>query len=551
VNPDLELRQVELLVAVADHGGVEGAAAALGLRPEAVPGQVTRVEHLLGAVLFAVEEGVLTPTPAGQRVLGAARSALASAAALRSEVAALRRSARPVRVLTSVLPPGAVAPLLEIAAPDVGWVVRNALSPAAVQAVADGMADLFAGPASGGTDLPPGLVAHHVLTEPVRLLLPRPHLWADARTVPLPVLASDPWAVPAEPALERYLREACAAVGVVPDVPHRPHELHVLAELVANGSAVAAVPACAVPPGAVLDERLVARECRDLPPLEWTVVRRADGPGPDVVRTVVEALRRALAVRVAGVPRRVNAPPERDAGPPAEPLGSAGHPVRFGSVAHPAVGPALASLAGRAAIAVEAVATQERPDALTAAVRRGGLDVALVHDHPYSASGPVEGVAERTLVAAEPMFVAVGPHHPIARRTAVTAAEAGGWGWADAPADPARPSTTTAFWAALGQDPPVVHRFVDPATAVDVLVEHDLMAMAAATSLDRRLRYVRLDHPLASRRLFLVWRPDRVPAGVVDAVAVALQEGMRAVLPRLPHLLLASAERVAAPPGTG
>lgn len=538
MRAQLELQQVALLVAVADHGDGEGAAAALGLGPDTVPGRLARVEHLLGAVLFTAEEGVLRPTPTGQRVLQAARSALASAAALRLEIARTREPATTVRVHHSLLASEAFAPLLDRAAPDIGWVVRDALSATAVEAVADRTADLFVGltaPGGGGIDLPPGLVADHVHSEPVRLVLPRAHPLAAGAAVPMVVplaaLASASWAVPAEPAVERYLREACAAVGFTPDVPFRPREVAVLAELVANGSAVAALPATALS-----DERLAMLECPDLPPLDRTLVRRAAGPGPDVVRIVLDTLRWAHAVRAAQVPGPAVTLPERGAGLTAEPLGSAGRPVRFGSVAHPAVVPALAAVAGRAVVAVEAVVTQGRPDALVEAVRRGGLDIALAQDHPYRPCGPVEGVAQRTLVAAEPMFVAVGPRHPIAARAALTAAEARRWEWADAPVDPARPSTTAAFWTAAGQAPSITRRYADPGTAVDLLVDHDLLAMAVATSLDRRLRYVRLDHPLASRRLFLVWRPDRVPAEAVDEVAAALQDGMRALLQRLPHL---------------
>ena len=217
-------------------------------------------------------------------------------------------------------------------------------------------------------------------------------------------------------------------------------------------------------------------------------------------------------------------------------VGSPDRPVRLGTVAHPAVVPLLRGLARRTTPSVHAVITQERPAVLLQAVRRGDLDLALSHDHPYSPADPVPGLEQRTVVAAEPMFVAVGPRHPLADREAVSAAEAAELPWADAPVDRVHPSTTAAFWEAVGRTPAVTHRFVDARSAVDVLTGNDVMAMAVATSVDERLRYVRLDHPLAFRRLFLLWRPDRLPVDVVDVVARELADRMRALLPRLPHL---------------
>lgn len=536
MNGELELRQVELAVAVADHGGAGPAAAVLGARPDVVQAQLMRIERVLGAELFAVEQGVFVPTPTGRRVLQAARATLDAAEALRAEIARMRDPATTVRVRASLLPFEAFVPFLERGTPDVEWTVQGARSTAGMEAVADRTADLFLGPTSAGDTgfvLPQGLVAHHVLAEPVRLVLPRTHPRAGDAVVPLAALSTSSWAVPAEPAAERHLRAACVSTGFEPDVPFRPEDLQIVVEMVANGFAVAALPATAVS-----DERVVLRECPDLPSLDWTLVHRPDGVAQDVVRTVVETLRLVYAARAAQVPGLAAAlPPELGgAGIAAEPLGTPGRPVRFASVAHPAVPPALTAVADRAVVVPHAVVTRERPDALMEAVRRGEVDIAMSQDHPYSWGEPAVGVAQRTIVAAEPLFVAVGPRHPLAERAAVTAAEAGKLEWADAPVDPARPSTTAAFWTAVGQDPPVTHRFVDPGSAVDLLVDNDVMAMAVATSLEPRLRYVRLDHPLAFRRLFLLWRPDRVPAAVVDALGGELQEQMRALLPRMPHL---------------
>jgi len=70
------VRQLECLVAVADHGSFRKAAAALGISQPALSAQVQAVEELLTVQVFERDRRAVLVTPAGEDVIGRARLAL-------------------------------------------------------------------------------------------------------------------------------------------------------------------------------------------------------------------------------------------------------------------------------------------------------------------------------------------------------------------------------------------------------------------------------------------------------------------------------------------
>jgi LysR family hydrogen peroxide-inducible transcriptional activator len=70
------IRQLECVVAVADHGNFRRAAAALGISQPALSAQIQAVEELLGVQLFERDRRSVLVTPAGEEVVGRAREAL-------------------------------------------------------------------------------------------------------------------------------------------------------------------------------------------------------------------------------------------------------------------------------------------------------------------------------------------------------------------------------------------------------------------------------------------------------------------------------------------
>lgn len=73
----LSIRQMQMMVAIADAGSVSDAAVQLGLTQSALSHRLKEAERLLGAALFARGQRRLNPTQAGRRLLHAARGVLA------------------------------------------------------------------------------------------------------------------------------------------------------------------------------------------------------------------------------------------------------------------------------------------------------------------------------------------------------------------------------------------------------------------------------------------------------------------------------------------
>jgi LysR family hydrogen peroxide-inducible transcriptional activator len=86
-------RQLECLVAVAEHGSFRKAATALGISQPALSAQVQAVEELLGVQVFERDRRTVLVTPAGEDVVGRARIALDALDAVSD---AARRRAEPL-----------------------------------------------------------------------------------------------------------------------------------------------------------------------------------------------------------------------------------------------------------------------------------------------------------------------------------------------------------------------------------------------------------------------------------------------------------------------
>ncbi|WP_409181451.1 LysR family transcriptional regulator [Amycolatopsis sp. VS8301801F10] len=68
-GPDLELRQLKLLVAIAEAGSVPAAAAALGTTPAKLAARIRRLERMIGAALLAAEPAGKLFTETGELLL--------------------------------------------------------------------------------------------------------------------------------------------------------------------------------------------------------------------------------------------------------------------------------------------------------------------------------------------------------------------------------------------------------------------------------------------------------------------------------------------------
>jgi LysR family carnitine catabolism transcriptional activator len=149
----MDIRQVEYVVAVVDHGGFTRASAALHVAQPSLSQGIRRLEAELGVGLFDRVGRGIQLTAAGEAFLGPARQLLRDRVELAAAVAATRELHQGTLTLVA-LPTLAADPLAPIvgafrrAHPGVQVVVREAASTAdLVSAVRDGTAEL------GVTDL--------------------------------------------------------------------------------------------------------------------------------------------------------------------------------------------------------------------------------------------------------------------------------------------------------------------------------------------------------------------------------------------------------------
>ena len=242
----MELRQLEYVVAIADHGGFTRAAAALHVAQPSLSHGVRSLEHELGVQLFERLGRSVALTAAGEAVVDAARRVLRGAAELRAASAAVAGVVTG-RLDIVALPTLAVDPLARLigafrdAHPGVTVQVTEPEDAASVERqVLAGRAELgFADLTTGGRDLvrvelfrqavvavsPPGTAVDEPSLTPVAL----------AR---MPLLATPP-GTSTRRLLDQVIARSGAAANVVVETSHRES----LVPLAVAGAGTTLVPA--------------------------------------------------------------------------------------------------------------------------------------------------------------------------------------------------------------------------------------------------------------------------------------------------------------------
>ncbi|WP_452464755.1 LysR family transcriptional regulator [Nonomuraea recticatena] len=193
----IDTRRLRTLRAVADHGTVTAAAAALHLTPSAVSQQLGALEHEVGHRLFARDGRGIRLTAVGRIMLGHADEVLAQLERAEAEVAAYTTgSAGEVSVasfataISAVLAPAVRA--LRLSAPALKIRVLDAEGDRGLTMLLDDQADLAIAVEYRGAPDDQRLTRIPLYAEPFDLLLPHEH--APAST--LAELAGDDWIGP-------------------------------------------------------------------------------------------------------------------------------------------------------------------------------------------------------------------------------------------------------------------------------------------------------------------------------------------------------------------
>jgi DNA-binding transcriptional LysR family regulator len=250
---DLEVRHLRVLVAVADHGSVTKAAAALGLSQPSLSSQLRRIERELGAPLFERSHDGMVPTELGRTVLAKARSVLADMADLRTQnvssddagrAVELRMGSMPGPLLAAMVPH--IVRLYGKSAPHGGTLAVRSHTDASliglVRMVQQNRLDaaLMMDIIGYETPTPEGVKrAVLVATEPMFVALSERHRLAGKEIIDLRELDGEQWVVdPGDDLGPAYLRKACRDAGFEPVIAHQVTDVGTARGFVSSGQCV-------------------------------------------------------------------------------------------------------------------------------------------------------------------------------------------------------------------------------------------------------------------------------------------------------------------------
>jgi DNA-binding transcriptional LysR family regulator len=192
----MELRHLRYLVAVVEEGQFIRAAGELHVAQSALSQQIRDLERELGAVLVVRDRRGVTPTPAGEVLLGHARAILARAEVARAEVAQLSGVISGTLRVASGGPSGSVplpATLAEFQRrhPAVEITMRDAPSEDLVRWLREGTVDI-AVVSLAPELLPEGIEGTLVTRDRLVALVAADHRFAGRARVSLRELAAEP-----------------------------------------------------------------------------------------------------------------------------------------------------------------------------------------------------------------------------------------------------------------------------------------------------------------------------------------------------------------------
>ena len=253
---ELDSTMLRVVGALADHGSITAAAAALGYSQPAVSQQLKRLEQRIGlAVIERVGRGVRL-TEVGRLLARHAVTvggALEAAAGELSELQGLR--AGRVRLAAFPSASATIVPRLladlRLRHPGVSVTYLEAEPPEAVALVRENQADLAITFSYPGDLVDPhrasaeGLVVTLLRRDEMMLVLPAAHALAGESAVDLGDLAEENW-IGGCPRCRGHLLELCGHSGFSPNISYETDNAAAVLGLVAAGIGVAMLPALAL-----------------------------------------------------------------------------------------------------------------------------------------------------------------------------------------------------------------------------------------------------------------------------------------------------------------
>jgi DNA-binding transcriptional LysR family regulator len=245
----LDVRRLRVLREVALRGSIAGAAEALRFTPSAVSQQVAKLEREAGVALVERGPRSISLTPAGWRLVEHAEAILDRLARAEIELRALAGEPPALRLGAITTAAVGIVPdaLVRFGAvrPDVEVTVAEADPLASLARLPTREIDLAIVFEYDFVPLPadPRVVYEVLLEEPLRVVLPASHPFAQRRAVRLADLAEETW-IRSTPrsSCHPFTERACRAAGFEPRIRFEFDDYAAMQNLVASGAGVALAP---------------------------------------------------------------------------------------------------------------------------------------------------------------------------------------------------------------------------------------------------------------------------------------------------------------------
>ena len=292
----MELRQLEYLIAVAEHANFTRAAERLHVAQPAVSAQIRKLERELGQPLLDRSTRTVRLTAAGEAVLPHAKAALASVGNVTravEELTDLVSGSVAIGTVTAhdVDVPGLLADF-HAAHPGVEIRLSTDNSDVLIDQIHSGVLDA-AIVSVGADERLDGLDVDVVTDEAIDAAVSYDDEWAGTATVELAALAERPLiTLPVGTGLRARLDQAFAAEGLSPHVAFEASTPIALAELAERGLGVAIVPSSVARTRPALHAVTITPELRG----RLVLAARATGPTSPATAVLLQMARRLIRV---------------------------------------------------------------------------------------------------------------------------------------------------------------------------------------------------------------------------------------------------------------
>ncbi|MFS4582164.1 LysR family transcriptional regulator [Phaeobacter sp. C3_T13_0] len=235
----LTLRHYEYVCAIAKHGSLSAASAAIHVSQPALSTALARIEAQLGEILFLRRRGAaVILTPQGRSFIAQAQTLLEQAARLEQQGTEYTIGQRLTLGCFNDLAPFLLAPVLKS--------LRAALPGVAIRYRVDHFEPLVAAMVSGDIDIAlsydlgvdVGFARREVSRRRPVALVPQDHMLTSRSQLSLSDLSDQPLILSEEGLSVRHMLGLFKSIGALPRIAHRAASVELLRSLAANGEGI-------------------------------------------------------------------------------------------------------------------------------------------------------------------------------------------------------------------------------------------------------------------------------------------------------------------------